>query len=69
MRYLTIHGQIYAETRNHRYPNPSTPQEIFVLRDGFSGFQTRYRVSRNVMFCHLSSWSAALKLMWDASVG
>ncbi|ADV19390.1 hypothetical protein I305_03170 [Cryptococcus gattii E566] len=36
-------ARIYAETRNNRYPNPSTPQEIFVLRDGFSGFQSRYR--------------------------
>ncbi|OXG21673.1 hypothetical protein C366_01356 [Cryptococcus neoformans Tu401-1] len=36
-------ARIYSETRNHRYPNPSTPQEIFVLRDGFSGFQARYR--------------------------
>ncbi|ODN83424.1 hypothetical protein L202_01566 [Cryptococcus amylolentus CBS 6039] len=36
-------ARIYAETRAHHYPNPSTPQEIYVLRDGFSGFQSRYR--------------------------
>ncbi|ODN98327.1 hypothetical protein L198_03571 [Cryptococcus wingfieldii CBS 7118] len=38
-------ARIYAETRAHHYPNPSTPQEIYVLRDGFSGFQSRYRAT------------------------
>ncbi|WVF71942.1 hypothetical protein IAT40_006752 [Kwoniella sp. CBS 6097] len=36
-------ARIYAETRNHQLSNPSTAQEIYVLRDGFSGFQAKYR--------------------------
>ncbi|WWC89816.1 uncharacterized protein L201_004742 [Kwoniella dendrophila CBS 6074] len=36
-------ARIYAETRLHAFPNSSTQQEIFVLRDGFSGFQSKYR--------------------------
>ncbi|WRT67383.1 uncharacterized protein IL334_004354 [Kwoniella shivajii] len=36
-------ARIYAETRSHAYPDPSVQQEILVLRDGFSGFQSKYR--------------------------
>ncbi|WVQ78517.1 hypothetical protein IAT38_000603 [Cryptococcus sp. DSM 104549] len=36
-------ARIYAETRAHHFPNPSTPQQIFVLREGFSGFQSKFR--------------------------
>ncbi|WWC60855.1 uncharacterized protein I303_103431 [Kwoniella dejecticola CBS 10117] len=35
-------ARIYAETRSHALPE-STAQEIFVLREGFSGFQSKYR--------------------------
>ena len=35
--------QIYAETRKEVAPD-AKPQEVYVLRDGFSGFQARYRV-------------------------
>nr|XP_019042492.1 hypothetical protein I302_09100 [Kwoniella bestiolae CBS 10118]OCF21422.1 hypothetical protein I302_09100 [Kwoniella bestiolae CBS 10118] len=36
-------ARIYAETRSHAIPNSPTQQEIYVLRDGFSGFQSKYR--------------------------
>ncbi|OCF55904.1 hypothetical protein L486_06660 [Kwoniella mangroviensis CBS 10435] len=36
-------ARIYAETRSHALPEPAIQQEIFVLRDGFSGFQSKYR--------------------------
>ncbi|WWD01128.1 hypothetical protein V866_008067 [Kwoniella sp. B9012] len=36
-------ARIYAETRSHAHPEPAIQQEIFVLRDGFSGFQSKYR--------------------------
>ncbi|KAK4684874.1 hypothetical protein P7C73_g5289, partial [Tremellales sp. Uapishka_1] len=35
-------ARIYAETRTDLLPS-STPQEILVLRNGFSGFQAKYR--------------------------
>jgi len=37
-------SQIYAETRKEIAPD-AQPQEVYVLREGFSGFQARYRVS------------------------
>ncbi|KAK8869591.1 hypothetical protein IAR55_000158 [Kwoniella newhampshirensis] len=36
-------ARIYAETRSHQLPDQTPTQEIFVLRDGFSGFQSKYR--------------------------
>jgi hypothetical protein len=39
----TDHWQIYSETRKEIAPD-AQPQEVYVLRDGFSGFQARYRV-------------------------
>ncbi|WVR05335.1 hypothetical protein IAU60_002349 [Kwoniella sp. DSM 27419] len=37
-------ARIYAETRSQQLGQPNAPsQEIYVLRDGFSGFQSRYR--------------------------
>nr|XP_019013783.1 uncharacterized protein I206_01856 [Kwoniella pini CBS 10737]OCF52564.1 hypothetical protein I206_01856 [Kwoniella pini CBS 10737] len=35
-------ARIYAETRSHALPSSSS-QEVFVLRDGFSGFQSKFR--------------------------
>ena len=36
--------QIYAESRAALLPQPEVQQEVLVLRDGFSGFQAKYRV-------------------------
>ncbi|WVN86632.1 uncharacterized protein L203_101800 [Cryptococcus depauperatus CBS 7841] len=36
-------ARIYAESRAHHFPNVSASQEIYVLRGGFSEFQSRYR--------------------------
>ncbi|WWD16147.1 hypothetical protein CI109_100572 [Kwoniella shandongensis] len=36
-------ARIYAEIRAQQVPNPSTAQQVYVLRDGFSGFQSKFR--------------------------
>lgn len=36
--------QIYAESRAALLPQSEVQQEVLVLRDGFSGFQAKYRV-------------------------
>ncbi|ORY29958.1 Rhodanese-like domain-containing protein [Naematelia encephala] len=36
-------ARIYAETRSVLKPDSAKPQEIFVLRDGFTGFQQKFR--------------------------
>jgi hypothetical protein len=40
---LTICVQIYSEIQKQL--NPDSKQEVLVLREGFTGFQQRYRVS------------------------
>lgn len=37
---------MYAEKRDELLPGEKEKQEILVLRDGFTGFQQLYRVSR-----------------------
>lgn len=56
--------QIYAETRQELAPD-AAPQEVLVLRDGFSGFQSRYRVSQPAPVLPAPSQAASASLTGD----
>lgn len=47
LQKMSSSSQIYAETRKKIAPD-AQPQEVYVLREGFSGFQARYRVGHIV---------------------
>jgi len=44
--------QMYAETRKNILEDKNTDQEIAILRDGFTDFQSKYRVGS---FCCFNS--------------
>lgn len=41
--------QIYAETRKNVLSGNDIPYEVVILRDGFSQFQVKYKVSYQVV--------------------
>ncbi len=52
----TLAVQIFEETRNIKYKGQDISQEVVVLRDGFVGFQDRYKVCPIHLLSPLSSY-------------
>ncbi len=44
--------QQYNDRRNQLRKDDDTPQEVLVLRGGFSDFQAKFKVARTELFIH-----------------